>query len=202
MIYFTSDTHFNHANVIEYSKRPFKDIHHMTESLIENWNAIVQPGDVVYHLGDFSLSWGSKHAEMIEKTLRRLNGQKWLIQGNHDRKEVLQSPQWVKVLPYHEVHTKMFGGEHKQRIVLCHYAMLSWNQMHRGSWMLHGHSHGNLVDSGGKRVDVGVDVWDYKPVSIETIKKFMDKREVVTVDHHDDIDRAYEDGIEAGAFVR
>lgn len=183
MIWFTSDTHFNHANVIQYSERPFSDLEDMTEQLVDNWNSLIQPGDSVYHLGDFALSWGKKHEKLIDGILARLNGQKFLITGNHDRKEVTQNPRWALSTPYHEIKVDL-GGVHKQRIVLCHYALRSWNQMHRGSWMLHGHSHGNLPDTGGKILDVGVDSRGYAPVSLPLIEAIMEHRPIVTEDHH------------------
>lgn len=182
-IWFTSDTHFNHANIIEYSSRPFDDLDDMTETMIARWNAVVHHSDTVYHLGDFALSWGKKHKELCDSLLERLHGQKWLIVGNHDRDEVVKNPRWHKVTHYHEIKLDL-GGEHKQRIVMCHYAMRVWNQMHRGAWMLHGHSHGNLTDIGGKTLDVGVDVHGYAPVSVEAVKAFMDGRTVVECDHH------------------
>ena len=182
-IWFTSDTHFNHANVIKYSQRPFEDLEDMTETLIERWNACVQPGDTIYHLGDFALSWGKKLKDLCDSLLERLNGQKWLIVGNHDREEVTKNPRWVKVVHYHEIKLDL-GGEHRQRIVMCHYAMRSWNQMQRGSWMLHGHSHGNLEDIGGKIMDVGVDAQDYAPVSLDAVRHFMERRLISPCDHH------------------
>ncbi len=57
-IWFTSDTHFGHANIIRFCDRPFKDIQEMNERLIANWNAVVRPGDSVYHMGDFSTDIG------------------------------------------------------------------------------------------------------------------------------------------------
>ena len=182
-IWFTSDTHFNHENIIEYSSRPFADLAEMESAIIANWNTVVKPGDTVYHLGDFALSWGSKHRDRIDGLLSRLNGQKWLIIGNHDRDEVTKNPRWNKVVHYHELKVDL-GGLHKQRIVMSHYAMRVWNQMHRGSWMLHGHSHGNLSDIGGKTMDVGVDVHNYAPISLNQVQAFMDGRSVVECDHH------------------
>jgi calcineurin-like phosphoesterase family protein len=182
-IWFTSDTHFNHANIIDYSSRPFVDLAEMETAMIAKWNALVKPGDTVYHLGDFALSRGRTHSELIDRLLSRLNGQKWLIVGNHDRDEVTKSHRWNKIAYYHEIKIDL-GGEHKQRIVMCHYALRVWNQMHRGAWMLHGHSHGNLTDIGGKTLDVGVDVHGFAPVSVEAVKAFMHERTVVECDHH------------------
>ena len=79
MVYFISDTHFNHKNIIKYCNRPFDSIEQMNETLINNWNDIVSDKDIIYHLGDFAL--GSK--ELILDIVNRLNGSKYLIRGNH-----------------------------------------------------------------------------------------------------------------------
>lgn len=183
VIWFTSDTHFNHENIVKYSNRPFTDLGEMTEVLVKNWNEVVEKGDTVYHLGDFALSYGKQSVDVIDKLLSRLNGQKHLIKGNHDRKQVLDNSRWASVRDYHEIKVDL-GGIHKQRIVMSHYAFRVWNQMHRGAWMLHGHSHGNLADLGGKVLDVGVDVWNYTPVSLERLQIWMESREILTYDHH------------------
>lgn len=184
MIWFTSDTHYMHENVIEYSARPFENLEEMTETMIERWNACVKKGDTVYHLGDFALSWGRKHAEPIDQILSRLNGQKWLIKGNHDRKEVTENKRWHMVKDYHEIKVDV-GEVHKQHIVMSHYSMRTWNQSHRSAWMLHGHSHGSLSDIGGKTLDVGVDCWDYWPVSFDLLRDMMALRPMVSQDHHE-----------------
>jgi calcineurin-like phosphoesterase family protein len=76
------------------------------------------------------------------------------------------------------------GGIHKQRIVMSHYSFRTWNQMHRGSWMLFGHSHGNLKDTPGKTMDVGCMNHNYTPISIDEVEEFMRTRHNVAVDHH------------------
>lgn len=182
-IWLTSDTHFNHGNIIEYEQRPFEDLEAMTKFIIARWNQLIKPGDTVFHLGDFALTYGTKHAKLVDDILADLNGQKWLVTGNHDRPEVTGNRRWVSVKPYHEIKVDM-GGEHKQRIVLCHYPMRSWNQMQRGAWMLHGHCHGNLRDIGGKIMDVGVDANDLMPVSLEEVFTFMAPRPITVEDHH------------------
>jgi calcineurin-like phosphoesterase family protein len=183
MIWFTSDTHFFHENIIEYSKRPFGSLEEMHETMIHNWNERVQKGDTVYHLGDFALTWKKTDADRVAGVLDRLNGQKWLIIGNHDRDEVIKQPHWVKATPYHEIKADL-GGLHKQRVVLCHYAMRTWNQQGRGAWMLHGHSHGTLPDIGGHIIDVGVDPQGMRPISIEEVQNIMECRDIVAEDHH------------------
>jgi calcineurin-like phosphoesterase family protein len=80
-IWFTSDTHFGHARIIELSNRPFRDVDHMNEELVRRWNELVQPEDHVYHLGDVALG---SFADSIAH-IGRLNGVKTMVTGNHDR---------------------------------------------------------------------------------------------------------------------
>ena len=82
-IWFTSDTHWNHANIIKYCKRPFANVEEMDDALISNWNAVVDKGDHVYHLGDFC--WGKRDGWI--KYLKLLNGNIHIIKGNHDLKD-------------------------------------------------------------------------------------------------------------------
>lgn len=162
MIYYTSDTHFGHTNVIKYCNRPYTSVEEMDEALIENWNNTVGNNDTVYVLGDFAF----KNAQATSNYLRRLKGFKHLIWGNHDSNQVrnLQHPFWYSSQPYLEVK------DGKDTVVLCHYAMRVWNQSHRGNLMLYGHSHGTLPGT-NQSLDVGVDCWNYKPVTLEQIKE-------------------------------
>ena len=80
-IYVTSDTHFSHANIIKYCNRPYSSIEEMNQSLVENWNSVVNKNDLVIHLGDFA--WG-RTIQSIKQHLDKLNGNKILILGNHD----------------------------------------------------------------------------------------------------------------------
>lgn len=179
--FFSSDLHFGHKNIIEYCKRPVKDVAHMNEVLVQNWNAVVKPGDQVYILGDFCL--GSE--ELAVSSLQRLNGQKFLIWGNHD-KRLRKVPSftgqftWCRELDKIEVEG--------QKIVLCHYALLVWDGSHKGNWMLHGHSHGTLPDDpNALRLDVGVDAsWTgFAPVSMSQIRTQMARKTWKSIDHHE-----------------
>jgi calcineurin-like phosphoesterase family protein len=178
-VFFVSDTHFDHARVIEYSKRPFADVDEMNEAIIDNWNRVVRPGDRVYHLGDFSFA---RRPEDSIAFAKRLTGQKYLVFGNHDKRlrdhqEFLRQWVWTKDLAQIEIDG--------QKIILCHYAMITWNQSHRGSFQLHGHSHGSLPeDKHALRVDVGVDCWNYEPVSFEQVKAKMATKDYQPIDHH------------------
>ncbi len=177
-VFFTSDSHYGHSNVIKYSNRPFDDADEMNEAMVTNWNSVVKPGDQIYHLGDFALCDEDKAC----KIAKRLMGQKFLIFGNHDkrlRKNVSFLGHWTWAKDMADITVD------SQRIVLLHYAMLTWNQSHRGAWSLHGHSHGSLKDDPHSlRLDVGVDCWGYFPVSFEDLRKRMSKKEFEPIDHH------------------
>ena len=178
MYWFTSDTHFGHYNILAHDGRPFQTIESHDAYLIAMWNAVVGKGDVVYHLGDFA--WSQK-AQQIDEILSQLNGTKILIRGNHDGAAVRKSPHWAKVTPYEEIVYQPTG----QRICLFHYRMVVWNQSHRGSWALHGHSHGTLPEDLSKNTfDVGTMCWNYTPINIHMVAKEMSKHRVTVVDHH------------------
>lgn len=181
-VFFTADLHFNHANLVSKGHRKFADVNEMNAVLVQRWMETVGPQDHVYILGDVSFAPAATAADQV----RVLPGVKHLVAGNHDHKlrrhdAFNRAFKWVKDL----TEIKVEG----QRIVLCHYALLTWNQMHRGSWMLHGHSHNALrPDPNARRLDVGVDAWDYRPVSFEQIRAQMAERGFKPVDHHKEKD--------------
>ena len=159
MIYFTSDTHFGHANIIEYSKRPYKDVKEMDEALIKNWNETVSPTDTVYHLGDVMFS---KDYYILD----RLNGTKYFLWGNHDSDRFIEQLD-KRSLSLKDYHEFKYNGH---LFVLCHFPLLTWNKARKGSIHLHGHIHSTVpIYSNVARYDVGVDANNYKPVSIEQI---------------------------------
>lgn len=83
-VWITSDTHFNHANIIKYCDRPFGSVEEMNDALVENWNSVVGENDKVIHLGDFAFGNRSK----VEAVKKRLKGKIDLILGNHDRLKI------------------------------------------------------------------------------------------------------------------
>jgi calcineurin-like phosphoesterase family protein len=159
-VFFTSDTHFGDPRVLRIDKRPFRTLAEHDEALIARWNGAVAPGDEVWHLGDFALH---VTPERIDELLGRLNGTKHLVTGNNDGPATLAAGGWASVQPYAELH--LDGAA----LVLCHYAFRTWKNMGRGWIDLHGHSHGRLKPQ-TRQYDVGVDLWDYRPVSLETIR--------------------------------
>jgi len=163
-IFFTSDTHFNHKNIMEYEKRDFNTVEDMNEYMIKCWNNVVKKQDRIYHMGDFSFHDRSRIAS-------RLNGKKFLLIGNHDNinNEVLNLFEWIGTYKKIKIN--------EQYIVLCHYPFKEWEMKQFGSWNLFGHCHGNLqvpVDS--FQLDVGVDSIGYVPKEFSEIKTFFENK--------------------------
>lgn len=196
MIYFTSDEHYHHANILTYAGRPFNNVDHMNESMIAQHNAVVGEDDQVLHLGDFTF----QKVGVACHILRRLKGTHFFIRGNHDKwnrqelpaKDVIEqcntligSRKLIGIQDYYEMNP------HGHHIVLCHFPMVTWHKSHRGSMHLHGHCHATLNDmneaSGVKRLDVGVDsaarhLGVYRPFSLTEVIAIMDKRVGKTID--------------------
>ena len=186
-VFFTSDTHFGHKNVIQYSDRPWETVEDMNEGLIERWNSRIGKNDTVYHLGDFCLT---KRVDLIDPWLCRLNGQIRLVRGNHDdwvkrfdrlSDEAKEKIKWIR--DYAERTFEVDGK--KWKLILSHFPMLFWHNSHHGSIMLHGHCHGHAQQHnvGVRRYDVGVDANDWYPVQLEDIVARMEQ--VGLNPHHD-----------------
>lgn len=174
-VFFTSDTHYSHAGIIRMANRPFASIQEMDNELIHRFNAVVPPDGVTYHLGDFSLGG------IVSSTIRkRLNGRIHLCPGNHSKRSLMEPELWESISPMYEI---CIDG---QLITLCHYAMLAWYKRHKGAWMLHGDAHGGLRDDPeARRLDVGVDCWEYAPVSMSQIRARLSGRTPSQIDHHE-----------------
>jgi calcineurin-like phosphoesterase family protein len=155
-VLFTADTHFGHGGALGLYRRPFAGVAAMDAALIERWNRVVAPTDDIYHLGDFAVR---QKPERIAALLQALHGRKHLVTGNNDGAAVLEARGWCSVQPYLELNTE------GMRLVLCHYALRTWRHIGKGALNLHGHSHGRLKPL-ARQYDVGVDVWNYQPVSL------------------------------------
>lgn len=187
MLYFTADTHFGHRRMLDYRRnegREFSAPWEMDEKLIKNWNEVVSDKDEVWHLGDFSFANWNRTVEIFEQ----LRGHKHLVYGNHDKanrnkyKELFESVQDYKHLV---VQGSRWGGSNKIEIMLLHYPMWRWNKQRYGTIHCHGHIHNKtpFTDFNIKRVDVGVDAWEYYPASIEKIVEITEY--CSTPYHHD-----------------
>jgi calcineurin-like phosphoesterase family protein len=159
-LFFTSDHHFGHGGALGLFRRPFPSVAAMDEAMIRRWNEVVTPADVVWHLGDFAIR---RPPSCTAAVLERLQGTKHLIFGNNDGPETCALAGWASVLE--EAELEVAG----QRLVLCHYALRTWRGMAAGAWNLHGHSHGRRRPQHPRQVDVGVDGWEFRPVTLGTI---------------------------------
>lgn len=197
-VFFSSDQHFGHQNIIAFSSRPYDSVEEMDEALIANWNAMVLPGDLTWILGDLCMG-------KIDHTLgyiKRLNGTKILIPGNHDKP-------WIGGRADHDYWEAkyLFAGIKKiiqtgaghpeptleiagQTVKLSHFPYVgdSHEKKHGdkysayrpdddGGWLIHGHIHNNkgfkCSPLDGRMINVGVDVWGYNPVPIEWLEEMI-----------------------------
>lgn len=170
MIWFTSDTHFGHANVLHFTDRPFGDIAHMNRALINAINERVAPTDDLYILGDFSYQMTAVEAAALRS---KINCRKvHIVPGNHDKDWTHKDVAGTFIVEPPIVRINIHG----QKIVLSHYPLMEWQSMSRGSWHLHGHIHsaGSVYNELNRkqdlmRYDVGVDANDLAPVSLDEI---------------------------------
>jgi len=176
MIFFVSDTHFGHKNILRFYpdrvKRYGTDkIYEVDQAIIDEWNSRVMPGDTVYHLGDVTM----RSSRYSLRYLTQLKGKLILVAGNHDRKN-RKSACWKSV--FDEIVDYKTINYMKQRIVLCHYPIESWDRMRYGTWHLHGHCHGSIpYDPRKNRVDVGIDgPFNEFPISFDEIREFFSKK--------------------------
>jgi len=188
MIYFTSDTHYSHKNLVKGSSRwddtsrcrNFKSIKEHDDFIINAINSLVGPEDTLYHLGDWSFG-GIENIEIFRRRINCLDVH--LVLGNHD--------QHIEANPENFIHLFSSISHYKEisvggnKIVLSHWPMKVWHKSHRGSWQLHGHCHDHLrpdewwtkskPQERRRTMDIGMDTNGYKPWSFEILEKIMNK---------------------------
>jgi len=138
--YITSDLHFGHTNIMKFCPKTrghYKDVAHMHSEMIRMWNETVNPEDTVYILGDVAFL----PADQAVAILKSLNGSLILIEGNHDRKALKDAAFRRCFKEIHKYYDTVYNGI---RIIMFHYPILEWDQMHRGAVHFYGHKHGNL----------------------------------------------------------
>ena len=182
-IWFTSDTHFGHNNIIKFCKRPWKTTEEMDEALIERWNSVVKPDDIVFHLGDFAFATNSRWKEIIQ----RLNGHIYLIVGNHDE---IRYPGHQVFELFEGVTTQLALKIDNRHVYLNHYPFLCYGGTYRNPEQaviqLYGHIHSGpncggmdtdrLVNLFPYQYDVGVDNNNYTPVSWQQVQEIINKQ--------------------------
>lgn len=184
MIYFTSDSHLFHENIIKYCDRPFDNIDTMNDLIITNLHETLTNKDILFHLGDLTLG-GSKNKPTVSKWIKQLPCEKHFIMGNHDRfsKKFYKEECGFKTVQYY-ICTARFSMTHRPEHFLR-------EEFINNKILLHGHTHfknqgilfESLIELRDKNIyDVGVDANNFKPVSLSEIKKFFKnkKEEVVS----------------------
>jgi calcineurin-like phosphoesterase family protein len=183
-IFFVSDTHWNHSNIIKFCNRPFKDVDEMNRKLIENWNNKVPEDGLVFHLGDFA--WGGGY-EAWKKIRNQLNGEIILIEGNHDRKNLVPT---AREELFKCVTWQMLIEIEGRKVLLNHYPFLCYAGVYRDPkslvYNLYGHVHSGPNGKGEDierlkylfptQYDVGVDNNDYTPISWHEVEKKIGKQ--------------------------
>lgn len=168
MIYYISDLHFGHANVIRFDNRPFSDVHEMDKYMIELWNMRVKDEDHVYVVGDVSLN----NSLPVEKYLAQLKGHKHLIKGNHDGKLLKNE----KAREYFEsIDDILQITDEGRRVCMCHYPLAEWPGYYKGGYHVYGHIHNNTNDAFhimknmDRALNAAVAINNYMPVTLDEL---------------------------------
>lgn len=187
-IWFTSDLHFGHQNIIKFCNRPWETVEEMDKALIENWNSVVGKNDIVFDLGDFAFAPNWRWKEIISQ----LNGKHYLILGNHD---VTRWPGDKVMELFDGVYDQLTLKIDGRYVYLNHYPFLcyggAWRNPGNAVYQLFGHVHSG-PESAGKdtdrllvlfpyQYDVGVDNNNYRPISWEQVKEMIEFREKIGV---------------------
>lgn len=176
MRFFTADLHLGHANIIQYCNRPFPTVGAMNAALVANWIEIVRPDDEIWVLGDVAMGRISETLPLVT----HLPGRKHLVPGNHDRCWPGHSRVRSEHIAMYEdvgftIHPSIVRAElGDHQVMLCHLPVVGDSRdtdryaQHRptldtDTWLLHGHVH-EKWKTNGRQINVGVDVWNYRPV--------------------------------------
>lgn len=166
--WFISDTHFGHANILNFKDkkgnplRPFKDVHEMDSEMVLRWLDKVHPEDKVYHLGDVAMK------QKCLKPLEMCTGRKTLIAGNHDifndkfYRKYFDNIRAYKIYPKHG-------------IIFSHIPVHPSQLEYRFTWNVHGHLHSNYLDD-PRYINICVEQTDYAPISFDDILKIIEER--------------------------
>lgn len=165
-IWFVSDTHFFHSNIIKYCDRPFADAEEMNEVMVERWNKVVKPHDHVWHLGDVAMGYGGDY-HILTWFLSRLNGKKRLVVGNHDN---------LKSQALHGAFEKIeLWRGWKDEGFTCVHIPLPITSLRDGTVCVHGHIHTNVLKD-PHYINVCVEHTNYQPVHMDEIRQTIKDR--------------------------
>lgn len=180
MIWFASDHHYCHKNIITYAQRPFANLDEMEAALIANHNALVAPDDTVYFVGDFALGDRKVSVPIVQQ----LNGNITLIAGNHDdcfqvRSKAVKAREFYIESGFVDVvHGLELTLSDGTEVLVDHFPYKGDHTIEErfselrprddGKWLIHGHVH-NLWTVRERQINVGVDAWNFRPISENTI---------------------------------
>jgi calcineurin-like phosphoesterase family protein len=188
-IFFISDFHVGHGNVIRFDNRPFRDLNHMHETLINNWNSVVGEDDIVFYGGDLFYKCSSKYPMWF---VNQLNGKIHFILGNHDRyQDIRKLNRFETIDTEQKLDIKDEDADRGyQHIHIHHHPILSWNKGSHGAWHLHGHVHQKMTLNPDynwfykrKVIDISCNGIDYTPLSYLNIKSIMNSKN--NIPHND-----------------
>ena len=165
MIYYTSDLHIGHFNAIRLCNRPYKTVEDMNDDMIKRWNIKVDPNDDVYILGDMFFKFDD--IQQVKDILKKLNGRKHLIKGNHDK--FLKQIRWQDYFESLDVYKEI--DDNGRMVCMFHYPIEEWNGYYRNSYMLYGHVHDNMdnIKKHPRKFNVGVDVNEFEPKTLDEL---------------------------------
>lgn len=188
-IWFTSDNHIHHKNILKHcperqnicSAKDENDVEAWDKWMIDKWNSTIGKKDIVYMLGDFI--FGSQ--ESARKALQNLHGKKFLILGNHDKgvdklENYFEQITQQKLVTFKKANFDFLDEDFQ--VFMCHYPMVTWASKHYGVINAHGHCHGRLDDyneaSTDLRVDVGIDgkLANFNFITLEQLYRYFKEK--------------------------
>ena len=172
MEFFTAVTHLGHTNIIKYCNRPFDDIEHHDQVIIDNINQKVKTNDELYIVGYFAFCGPPPNHNRDMINCKNVH----LVIGSHDYRKGF-NPRTVFDRVDKIMDVQICKNGKKYYIVLCHWPIRSWHKSHYGTWHLYGHVHGNLPDDITSRsFDVGVDVHNFFPLSFDEVEQIINQK--------------------------
>lgn len=182
-LFFTSDLHLGHINIVKHAHRPFADVDEMNETIVQLWNDTVGHNDTTIIVGDVCMGIVVESLEYV----KQLNGTKILVPGNHDRVwPGLDSKQNDKFRQHYQNAGLLITAPqitvrlHDLEVLVCHFPYtiynrfdqryLEWAPKDEGGPLIHGHVHTrDRLTYNGTQVHVGLDAWNYTPVHSDQV---------------------------------
>jgi calcineurin-like phosphoesterase family protein len=185
-LFFASDIHFFHKNVIKHDNRPFESVEEMNETIIRNWNSVVGEDDIVIYPGDMSFG----DAQQTKDIVHRLNGIIYFILGNHDiQKDLVATGRFERIERSMMIRIKA-PHIHKEPVYIYvnHFPCLNWDKSVHGSLHVFGHCHGAYNNHPHvlkhRMMDVGVNNFNYTPVEYTYVHEHLTSKEKEDANHH------------------